>query len=184
MIKILNSSSVRRQLVYLLPLLIISTIVMKLIDNQLTSDLVPAGIISFQLAGSIERVVEVVSHWGPELQRLAAFHLGLDYLYLIIYSSFLLVVARQLLYRVLTDKYQLVNLLPYSAVVAGACDFLENIFATILLVKLPSLADSEKSSMIYAVDWMYWLALLKLSLLFVCFIFIIYCLIRYPAKVR
>lgn len=45
------------------------------------------GIVEFELAGSTSKVREIVSSWGEAGQIRAAFNLGLDFLYLVIYST-------------------------------------------------------------------------------------------------
>lgn len=45
----------------------------------------PAGIISFELAGTVERSAAIVASWGPPQREAAAFGLGLDFLFLFLY---------------------------------------------------------------------------------------------------
>ncbi len=57
------------------------------LDRPLKSPTAPAGIVSLELAGSEAAANRVVRGWSQREQRRAAFNLGIDYLYLIVYSS-------------------------------------------------------------------------------------------------
>ena len=54
----------------------------------LTTPQAPAGIVSFELAGTMEHARAIMASWGERQRLLAAFGLGLDYLFLITYSTF------------------------------------------------------------------------------------------------
>lgn len=45
------------------------------------------GIVKFELAGSTSKAREIISSWGAAGQIRAAFNLGLDFLYLVVYST-------------------------------------------------------------------------------------------------
>lgn len=53
----------------------------------------PLGIISLELAGSAERVEAILASWGPRQREAAAFGLGLDFLFLLLYPTALSLAA-------------------------------------------------------------------------------------------
>jgi len=52
----------------------------------LRSDAAPAGIISYELAGTLTAAQEVLESWGPQGRTYAGVNLGLDYLFLCAYA--------------------------------------------------------------------------------------------------
>ena len=59
------------------------------LDQALITQTAPRGIVSFELAGSIEKVRQILNEWGPGGKAYAALSLGLDYLFLIVYAVFI-----------------------------------------------------------------------------------------------
>ncbi|HWI52566.1 MAG TPA: hypothetical protein VNT01_10550 [Symbiobacteriaceae bacterium] len=59
-----------------------------LMGAHLTTNAAPAGIISFELAGSLDHAQAIMRSWDMREHIMAAFGLGLDYLFLIAYSTF------------------------------------------------------------------------------------------------
>lgn len=70
------------------------------IDPRLRSAAAPAGIVSFELCAYTSDCPTIVQGWGPAAQLLAAFSLGLDYLFMAAYPAAiclgLILVARRL----------------------------------------------------------------------------------------
>jgi hypothetical protein len=62
------------------------TIMMFAIFRVLDEPLLPKGIVSFELAGTPEQANEMVSSWSSEDKLYAAFGLGIDYLFMPLYS--------------------------------------------------------------------------------------------------
>lgn len=166
------------------------TLAMKLIDNALVTSAAPAGIISFQLAGNLQQLNQIIAQWDSATQKLVMFQLGLDFLYLTIYSSFLYLVARRFQSKVhlpeLSQRSVLkwFNGIPWLAICAGACDFVEDCFAVQLMFHLPDAAPEKMPQMISAVEWMWLFAVLKFIFLAVVFLYIIYYLIRYRMMLK
>ncbi|HWI60465.1 MAG TPA: hypothetical protein VNT75_01360 [Symbiobacteriaceae bacterium] len=48
----------------------------------------PAGIVSFELAGTLEQAEAMLNSWDDYREKLAAFLLGFDYLFLVAYATF------------------------------------------------------------------------------------------------
>jgi len=80
---------------------LLTIVSMNIIDYSLQNGDSAYGIVSFELAGSIERSVEIINYWieGSNLQ-LASFSLGFDYLFMLFYGIFL-----SLWTLVISDKF-------------------------------------------------------------------------------
>jgi hypothetical protein len=59
---------------------------MALISAPLETEEAPYGIISFELAGTMEIAESILASWDESAKLHAAFGLGLDYLYMLLYS--------------------------------------------------------------------------------------------------
>lgn len=59
---------------------------MNIIGGPLNIPAAPAGIISFEFAGSSAVATEMMDSWGEHGRALAAVSLGIDYLFLVAYS--------------------------------------------------------------------------------------------------
>ncbi|MCF6169702.1 MAG: hypothetical protein L3J66_01820 [Bacteroidales bacterium] len=62
---------------------------LNVVDKQLKNDVVPNGIVSFQFAKSLDNAVKMIDSWDTDAKIFAAISLGIDYLYLVAYGSFL-----------------------------------------------------------------------------------------------
>jgi hypothetical protein len=75
---------------YLIPLSLL-TIVFMITLNWLSTPLnnpsAPSGIISFELAGEVETAKAIIASWDVKNLLIASLSLGLDYLFLVIYSA-------------------------------------------------------------------------------------------------
>lgn len=80
--------------------------VMSRLDAALTTVAAPGGIVSFEMAGNLETATRIVASWKMAGKIQAAFSLGLDYLFLIVYALFISI-ACVLIGRKLTPKYRL-----------------------------------------------------------------------------
>ena len=87
--KWLSDSAQRSALLIFFLLSVTLLIGMHSLDQTLITDAAPRGIVSFELAGSIEKVGQILKAWGPEGKIYAALSLGLDYLFLIVYALFI-----------------------------------------------------------------------------------------------
>jgi hypothetical protein len=61
--------------------------VMSTVGAPLSTPAAPAGIVSFELAGTVSQARPIVESWDQSARLHAAFSLGLDYLYMPLYSS-------------------------------------------------------------------------------------------------
>lgn len=60
---------------------------LNLMGEPLITAPAPYGIVSFELAGSADRAQEILDSWDETAQMHAAFSLGFDYLYMVLYST-------------------------------------------------------------------------------------------------
>lgn len=56
-------------------------------NAPLRTEAARAGIVSLELAGTTERARAVIDSWGPRQREAAAFGLGLDFLFLLLYPT-------------------------------------------------------------------------------------------------
>jgi len=72
-------------------LLLLSTIsimaAMRIINAHLVTPAAPAGIISFEFSLNLARSLLIIDSWGQEGSKYAFYSLGLDFIFLIFYSS-------------------------------------------------------------------------------------------------
>ena len=60
--------------------------VMQIVGGPLQTAAAPAGIVSFEFAGTLENAQRMLASWDQEQQVRAGLSLGLDYLFLVLYS--------------------------------------------------------------------------------------------------
>lgn len=63
------------------------TAVFQVIGAPLTTGAAPAGILSFEFAGTLANAQAMIASWGPQAQLNAALSLGLDFLYPPVYAA-------------------------------------------------------------------------------------------------
>ena len=71
----------------LLPATIVLIVIMNGIGAPLITPAAPYGIISFEFAGTLENAQAILQSWDADAQLHAAFSLGLDYLFMLAYST-------------------------------------------------------------------------------------------------
>jgi hypothetical protein len=79
-----------KRLSVFLPLLVLTLLLMVMmsrIGNPLITKAAPSGIVSFELAGSVPGAQRIIESWDDRARLYAAFSLGLDFLYLVAYST-------------------------------------------------------------------------------------------------
>ncbi|PIE31467.1 hypothetical protein CSA56_18250 [candidate division KSB3 bacterium] len=103
--------------------------VLTVLGEPLHTQNAPLGIVSFELAKTPVKARQMIAEWGATGQIIAAFHLGLDYLFLLLYSSALalgcaLIVDKTAQRRSLYDVAGIV--LSWSQFGAAGLDSIEN----------------------------------------------------------
>ncbi len=72
------------------PLLVATLLVMALfqfLDRPLRTPAAPWGVVSFELAGSVDKARSIIDSWDDQARLSAAFGLGLDYLFMVLYAT-------------------------------------------------------------------------------------------------
>ena len=128
----------------------------------------PNGIVSIELAGDLNTFQAMVASWNNVNYFLAGVSLGIDFLFLMVYSTALTLgcfwAARK--YRQMNQNglAKLGTLLTYSMWLAGAFDFVENVALIFTLVRNQLLFDSQIAL---------WAALAKFALITLGLVFIL-----------
>ena len=127
------------------------------IDKHLKNDVVSTGIVSLQFAQSLDNSLAIINSWDTNAKIYAALSLGIDYLYLVAYGSFLalsvLLLAAKLPAGFLKKAAKIIVL---TIVLAAILDGIEN-YASIRL-----LSGNRTQSMVSLV---YYCASVKFALL-------------------
>ena len=83
----LSTSGQKRAFVALLTLTLVVMVGLNALGGPLNTEVAPLGIVSFELAGELAFAQSMVESWGQTGQVYAGLNLGLDYLFLVAYSS-------------------------------------------------------------------------------------------------
>jgi hypothetical protein len=100
---------------------------MKTLDVPLKNEVAPKGIVSFELAGSLQNSIDVLNSWDANAKLYAGLSLGFDYLFMLMYSLLLFV-----LIKYVTSKFtkksvvKFGNFLAIAMLLAGIFDAIEN----------------------------------------------------------
>ena len=89
-------SSQRRALVLSALVSVVLLFVMTQLDRSLRTAAAPKGIISFELAPEIVESLKIMESWNSAARLRAAFSLGIDYLFLVVYALFISLACAQL----------------------------------------------------------------------------------------
>lgn len=101
-------------------------------DSYLRGDASPHGIISFELAWSLDGARRMMDQWDERAKAFAGFSLGLDFLYLLLYST---AIATALLQGAPTPWRRR---LAWGQWLAALLDAVENVGLLVLLTGAPS----------------------------------------------
>jgi hypothetical protein len=144
---------------------------LNLVGKPLITPAAPYGIISYELAGSVEKAQLIIDSWDQDTRLNAAFSLGFDYLFMVLYST---TMALACLWggRVLQARnmpaYTIGFLLGWGLWLAAILDGIENIALSLSLFNMP-VAPWPQVAQISA--------LVKFLLIFLGFIFTFFTLI-------
>jgi len=83
----LSTSGQKRAFVALLVLTLAVMASLNALGRPLNTEPAPLGIVSFELAGELPRAQSMVESWGQTGRVYAGLNLGLDYLFMVAYSS-------------------------------------------------------------------------------------------------
>jgi hypothetical protein len=123
--------------VFCLTLTVVLLVVLALTDRHLKSAVAPNGIVSFEFAGTVDRAREIVQSWGSEAKPFASFSLGIDYLYMVAYSTTIGLACIWASRMLKTRQWPLAGVgipLAWGQLLAAGLDALENVALLVLLL--------------------------------------------------
>jgi hypothetical protein len=120
-------------------LTVVLSVVLYLLGRPLQHKASPHGIISLELAGKPARIQTILEAWGQEGRALARKHIGLDYLYLVCYST-AIVLGCALVARHLSSQFSVLatvgGILAWAQFAAALLDAVEN-YAMLRILNRP-----------------------------------------------
>ncbi|HRQ39812.1 MAG TPA: hypothetical protein PLD25_18045 [Chloroflexota bacterium] len=124
------------------------TLFFNLTGGPLQTAVAPAGILSFEFAGNVMRSQAMIASWGEHGRLVAAFGLGLDFLYPLVYASAISLACVWAAERVQPKSPAAAKWgiwLAWGVWLAALLDYVENVALVLLLfgstaVLLPPLA--------------------------------------------
>ena len=96
------------------------------LDVPLRTDAAPMGIISYEFAGDVATIEEILASWGPAGRVYAGISLGLDYLFLFTYAMAIGLGCVLLAHRLGGNWAAVGVLIAWGMVAAGVFDIVEN----------------------------------------------------------
>lgn len=123
-------------------------LIFRVIGAPLNTDAAPSGIVSYELAGNVAKAQAIVDSWDQTARLYAAFGLGFDFLFMLVYSSAIAlgcVMAAGVLHRYNWPLAKVGTWLAWGLWLAALMDAVENVALTVILVSkvyspLPELA--------------------------------------------
>jgi len=125
-------STERRKLVFwlLFASMLLVGLVLSIIGAPLATDMAPAGIISYELAGDITTAQNILDSWDEHARLTAALVQGIDFLFIPVYVATIGVGCGWAAYMIQRKRWPLSSLgtiLAWAIIVAGIFDIIENI---------------------------------------------------------
>jgi hypothetical protein len=122
----LDAKHQKKGLITLLILVLTIFFIFRLLDVPLQTEAAPNGIISFELAGTPEKANRILSSWDSHANLFAAFGLGFDYLFMLVYA-FSICLASLMVSRKHTGWFSSLGAwIGWSAFFAAFMDAIEN----------------------------------------------------------
>jgi hypothetical protein len=115
---------------FFLFLVILLMVVFNWLGVPLATAAAPNGMISYELAGTPAKSQSILDSWNAHAQLLAAFSLGLDYLFMLVYASALALACLWAGGSLAEHGWPLANIsrwLAWGAYLAAALDAVENV---------------------------------------------------------
>ncbi len=131
-----NLTHRRRWFWALLALSLLIMLAMNFIGLPLNTSAAPSGIVSFEVAGSVENAQAMLDSWGSQGRVAAAFIQGLDFLFPAVYSTMLTLaclMASSTLGRAAWPLARLGTALAWAQWAAALFDYIENISLVVLI---------------------------------------------------
>ena len=116
---------------------LIIIIIFGVIGAPLNTPAAPSGVVSYELAGSVAQAQAMLDSWDQTARLYAAFGLGFDYLFMLVYSSAIglgCIMAAGVLRKRGWPLAQMGGPLAWSLWLAAGLDAVENVALTVILL--------------------------------------------------
>lgn len=155
----------KNRITFILFILLLAGIaLMRYLDSFLITDVCPSGIVSFELAKESHLSAAMINSWDPQAKTAAGMSMGFDFLFLLIYASFLSMLIFTVNSRFSANFNSLYKWMIAVPFIAAFFDVIENI----ALVKL-LLGDIQQRWSVVA----YYSAMIKFGILFLVILYIL-----------
>jgi hypothetical protein len=112
-------------------------LLMNIIGAPLNTSSAPAGIVSFELAGTSDRAQEIIQSWDSRAQLFAALGLGFDYVFMLAYAALISLACLIAGDALTTRRWPLAGLgvpLAWGLWLAALMDAIENLGLILILL--------------------------------------------------
>ncbi len=146
--------------------LVICIVVLKYLDQYLINETCTGGIVSFELAKDLETAGSYLNSWGEQGKIAASIGLGFDFLFPIVYATFIALLVHKLNVRLWRDRsfFTIGNVLIWLLFLAGIFDYIENIGLINLI-----LGNMEQ----FWVSIAYYFAMIKFLIILIAILYIL-----------
>jgi hypothetical protein len=160
------TSNKKRITLILSILTILNIATIKIFDKPLKNEICKNGIISFELAKDLDKSVKIINSWDANAKINMALSLGFDFLFLVIYSSFIALLIFNINIKLWKNKpfYKVGQFLIATIFLAAIFDIIENI----ALIKL-LLGDLQQIWSSTA----YYFAIVKFLIVLICIVYLL-----------
>lgn len=141
------------------------------VGAPLTTPKSPYGIISYEFAGIPENAAAILNSWDANSQLRAAFSLGLDFLFLVLYSTTIGIACIWASEVLLKNRWPLAGVgipLAWGLWLAALLDTIENVALTHILFNTPNSPWPELAAIC---------ALIKFGLIFIGIVYVFFALV-------
>ncbi len=152
----------------LLGLTVLLMVVFAVTGAPLTTEAAPYGVVSLELAGTVENAQQILNSWNGDAQIRAAFGLGLDYLFMVVYASTIAFgcgMTARVLERREWPLARWGTLLSWGVLLAAILDSIENFGLTAIIFGSVVSPWPEIAR---------WCAVFKFALIFIGIVYVIY----------
>ena len=164
---ILSKLTYKRILIFSGFLTIIIFFSLSYFGNPLITNHAPSGIISFELAKDNDQSIAIISSWGLNAKVNAGLILGIDFLFLVVYSIFFSTAC----YLVAQKYINKINLLYRTGLLIAKLQFVAALFDTIENIALIKLLLGSNNSIFPTIA--YYFASIKFVIIAIGIIYII-----------
>jgi len=164
--KIFLKTYKRRITALLLTVLLINIVVIRIFEAPLKNEVCKGGIVSFELAKDLNQSIKILDSWDVNAKISMSLSLGFDFLFLLVYSSFIALLIFNVNTRLWENKafYKIGKFLIFLIFIAALFDIIENIaLAKLLLGDL----DQMWSSLAY------YFASAKFVIILICIVYLL-----------